>query len=723
MDPSYYQNRLSFHWGVVLCVLLWIFLLPSSVSAGLFGAYKVNYTWQDVFPQADRFGPEEGTPPIVTAYRGDTPLGYAFIASKIIPSIGYSGKPIEILVGLDLQGIIVGTKLISHHEPILLTGIPEKKLFDFVGRYVGINVPKRVQENVNGQTLDAISGATVTAIVVDASIIRSSLSIARNREMAGLKQKIQKQDQSILSQTPFIQKTWDELLKEGSIHRLHLTHEDVDKAFQNAGIKERQPFEEWGKPEETFIDFYAALVTPETIGRNLLGDAEYHNFQKRSKPGQQAILLAAYGRYSFRGSGFVRGGIFDRFQMIHGDTSLLFRDKQYKRLGKVAPKGAPDFSEVGLFYIPIKNAFNPVNPWRIELLAQRFTNAVEKAFTQFHLDYTLPEIYIHHPPTTHNPTISDDGSESIEIWQQIWKNRTNDVIVLSVALILLTLAFFFQDWLVLRPKLFERFQTGFLLFSLLWIGVYAQAQLSVVNVLTFINSVITGFNWTLFLLDPLIFMLWSGVAVSLLFWGRGAYCGWLCPFGALQELLNRVACFFKVPQLKIRFRWHERLWAFKYIFFLILLAISFQSMAMAEMYAEIEPFKTVVLLRFVRGVWFVLYAVFFLVVGLFIYRFFCRYICPLGAALAIPGRVRMFEWLKRRKQCGSECQICSHECQIQAIHPEGHINPNECLYCLTCQKIYNDNHHCPPLIKGRQRLEKRIAIKKKLAAKGVIPDS
>ena len=57
--------------------------------------------------------------------------------------------------------------------------------------------------------------------------------------------------------------------------------------------------------------------------------------------------------------------------------------------------------------------------------------------------------------------------------------------------------------------------------------------------------------------------------------------------------------------------------------------------------------------------------------GLFIERFFCRYLCPLGAALAIPGRIRMFEWLKRWPECGSPCQRCAKECPVQSIHPEG----------------------------------------------------
>ena len=65
------------------------------------------------------------------------------------------------------------------------------------------------------------------------------------------------------------------------------------------------------------------------------------------------------------------------------------------------------------------------------------------------------------------------------------------------------------------------------------------------------------------------------------------------------------------------------------------------------MLAEVEPFKTAIILKFVRDWPFVIYALALLAAGLFVERFFCRYLCPLGAALAIPGRMRMFEWLKR----------------------------------------------------------------------------
>ncbi|MGN7055403.1 4Fe-4S binding protein, partial [Neisseria sp. P0003.S004] len=85
---------------------------------------------------------------------------------------------------------------------------------------------------------------------------------------------------------------------------------------------------------------------------------------------------------------------------------------------------------------------------------------------------------------------------------------------------------------------------------------------------------------------------------------------------------------------------HTRLTAIKYVIFFGLLAISLYDLGTAEKFAEVEPFKTAIILKFVREWWFVAFAVTLLVAGLFIERFFCRYLCPLGAGIALPGRFR-----------------------------------------------------------------------------------
>jgi len=130
-----------------------------------------------------------------------------------------------------------------------------------------------------------------------------------------------------------------------------------------------------------------------------------------------------------------------------------------------------------------------------------------------------------------------------------------------------------------------------------------------------------------------------------------------------------------------------------------------QTMAVAS---ELEPFKTVISLRMERAWPFVVYALVLLAAGLFVERAFCRFLCPLGAVMAIGGRLRLrrFTTLKRRSECGSPCQLCARRCPIQAIEPSGAINMDECFYCLDCQVIHNDANVCPPLVNEARRNRK-----------------
>jgi len=568
----------------------------------------------------------------------------------------------------------------------------------------------------------------VTTMVIADSLARSAISISRARGLGGAKAQAPAAPAAVkkIDETKGVIESWAILLGDGSVRRLLLTVDEVNEAFaksgQPAAAHEEEGAEEGGNGEDhTFIDLYLALASAPSIGRSLLGDDGYKRLKERLKPGQQAVIVAANGRYSFKGSGYVRGGIFDRIEIVQGDDIVRFHDRDHHRLGDLLATGAPYLREIGLFTVPDGQHLDPTIPFTLKLLVQRAIGARQKAFLIYELSYALPDKYMTvekaapaaaaPAPTAERPAAAAPPAAPGEepLWMRIWKIKTVQIAILAVAILALIAIFFFQDFLVRRPVLYDRVRLAYLAFTLFWIGWYAQAQLSVVNILAFADSLRTDFRWEYFLVDPLIFMLWFAVAAALLFWGRGAYCGWLCPFGALQELLNRGAKLLHVPQIRVPFGLHQRLWPVKYMIFLVLFGMALYSLSLGEEASEVEPFKTAIVLRFIREWPFVLYAAALLFAGLFVERFFCRYLCPLGAALAIPARMRMFDWLKRYRECGNPCQRCANECPVQSIHPEGDINPNECIQCLHCQMLYHHPYKCPVVIQRRLRAEKRAA--------------
>ncbi|MFD1159681.1 4Fe-4S binding protein [Roseovarius aestuarii] len=661
---------------------------------------------------ADGLGPIRQDIPVAPVLRAGETVAWIFLTSDFVGTTGYSGKPIHVVAALSPDAVLTGVELVKHSEPIVLIGIPDAKVRALTEGYTGLDLKAEAATGGGAHDLDIISGATVTIMVIDDSLVRAGLKVSRALGLGGLTRTTLEGPKRELDLSQHEVADWITLAGDGSVRRLSLDVGQINAAFEATGDARAIKRPEKGAADETYIDMHAALVSVPSIGRSLLGDEEFANLEAWLGEGEQAILLLGRGRYSFKGSGYVRGGLFDRIQLIQGDNAVRWNDKQHRRVRALVAAGAPAFNELDLYRIPADIEFDPAEPFRVQLLAQRAVGAVEKTFLTFDLGYGLPERYLLPASTSPSALANDATAEAAAksaLWQRIWRDRIFEIGVLGTMLLALTGIFFFQFQATANPRVFYWVRVGYLTMSLFFIGWYANAQLSVVNLMALAGSLRSGFSWDAFLLDPLVFIQWFAIAAALLFWGRGAYCGWLCPFGALQELTNKIARALKVPQWSLPWGLHERLWPAKYMIFLGLFGVSLASIPTAEHLAEIEPFKTAIILKFVRDWPFVLFAVLLLVAGLFVERFYCRYLCPLGAALAIPARMRMFDWLKRYKECGSPCQTCRNECPVQAIHPTGEINPNECVNCLHCQVLYQSETKCPVVMR---QLKRRAAVGK-----------
>lgn len=669
-------------------------LVLSSLIVGISGPVRGDTpsieTIRKVFPAAVTARPKSGTPPVtVIEGRGET-IGYVFSTAEVIGSTGYGGETIDVLAGVTVDGTITGALLRQHNEPILVIGISDDDLNAFVAGLTGLDALGSAVERRQGRGpgADAIAGATVSSAVIHDAVIRAARRVLQSRADT--------RDGARLTAAPYRSQSWASLLDDGEIARQLVRFSELPAELGYVS-----------GAEDTFIDLYTTLLDPAPIGGSLLGERNHGELFSTLGVSDHAVLIAANGYYSFKGRRYRKDDLFDRIQIVQGAQTIRLHRDDYRNLERVKAEEAPEFREIGIFVLRESTGFDPTLPWRLELFVR---GASQEEATRTHvvaLNYKVPSRYVSAAPTK-----ATDSVESAEppLWRDMWRTRTWDIAGVVTLLGILTVVLVFQDRLVRYRRFRDIGRLAFLGIVLVWLGWIAGGQLSVLQVVTFAHALLQEFHWEHFLIDPVIFLLWGFVAVTLLFWGRGVYCGWLCPFGAMQELLNAGARRLGIRQLQVPFAVHERLWAIKYILFLGIFAASLHTVREAMLLAEVEPFKTAISLTFAREWPFVLYVSGLLFVGLFVERFFCRYLCPLGAALAIPARLRMFNWLRRRHQCGRECQICSERCTVQAIHPTGEINPNECIYCLECQTYYMDDHVCPPLVATRKKRERRLAL-------------
>jgi NosR/NirI family transcriptional regulator, nitrous oxide reductase regulator len=648
-----------------------------------------------VFPGAKSFSERKGRPPYVEAYDTDERgqprlLGYVMLSTDITDTPAYSGKPVVTLIGMDLKGRFVGVKVLKHSEPILLLGIPESALTKFndqyLGKFVGDKVEighSRPEDGVVG--LDAISGATVTVIAQNQVMMTSGGAVARQ---TGILAPTVRPPAKFTDSARTLD--WAALAKQGAVQRLVIKPEQL-------GLP---------RASEPFIDLWFGALNAPDIGRSLLGQTGWEGLMSRLKPGEQAIfIIRTAGKESFKGSGFVRGGIYDRVQLRQGLDTFTFRDLDYLNLYGLEAAGAPQFTESAIFIVRA-GAFSAAYPWKLAMLGNRVDRATgTRSFASFEAGYWLPAWALEGG----RPEFEEPAAP----WVKVWKTRAVEIVLFTLLLAAVATVYALRDKLTRRASHRNKwpvniFKYSAWVLSIAFVGFGMMAQPSITQVLTWFHSLLFQWEWTLFLSDPLIFLFWIFIILTVFVWGRGLFCGWLCPFGSLSELIYKVAgaIGLKRFQRKLPKALHDKLKWVKYGVFFGLLAVSMFSMTTAEMLAEVEPFKTTFLVGWFQRSWpYTLFAAGLLALSIFVERPFCKYLCPLGASLAMPSTFRWFG-LRRKQEC-STCKACARGCGAQAIDADGRIDHRECLHCLDCMVLYTDTHGCPPL--GQERKRRKAA--------------
>ena len=141
---------------------------------------------------------------------------------------------------------------------------------------------------------------------------------------------------------------------------------------------------------------------------------------------------------------------------------------------------------------------------------------------------------------------------------------------------------------------------------------------------------------------------------------------------------------------------HERLWPIKYVIFLVLFGLSLYSLGTGRaavrggaVQDRDHPAASCAAGRSS------LFAVALLAASLFIERFFCRYLCPLGAALAIPARLRMFDWLRRYRNAAARASAAPTNARCSASTRKGTSTPTSASTACTARCSTHHDQKCP----------------------------
>jgi len=649
---------------------------------------------QRLFPTASHTNQEDKDLSITPVYQLGTLAGYAFHTAEIFPVRGYGGKPIDIMIGLTPQGVYSGFVVIDHYEPIFIKGNGPQKLNKYIAQLTNVAASnniyisgdkKELQGSGKSTYIDGITSATVTTNALNKTITKSARAVARAKQLAGYASL----SRNIPKVGVFEVLTLKQLVDTGLIKHWPIYKQQLDTAKMDKKLG--YPSQPVSMDNVTpLAEIYLAYVSHPLVAKNIFSDKAYLAWFNQYKKDEQYLLILGKGQWEQK-------LLTSRLSLKQRNTEIIRKPFELYKPEKIIADRHGKWDEISLLRIPTVANFNPLD--RIKLT---FNATKQARLVNIH---QLPAEYF----TTDNSQLTDD----IALWQQLWNQRENEIALLLLGLVLLLIIFINQHYFVLNPNSFNKIRLGYLLFTIIFIGYYAQGQLSIVNILTFQHLMMDGASLVPFLLDPMISILWCFVLVSLVFFGRGLFCGWLCPFGALQELVGIFAAKLNIKKWKINKKWHNHLQKLKYLLLIMIVCGSFFSLTLGATLAELEPFKTSITLYFIREWQYVIYAAILLLIAMKVHKFYCRYLCPLGACLALLGAFPILNWLTRRTECGAPCQKCRTNCEIDAISKQGDIDMKECIQCLECVVINSNPTLCAIEVvatKKRQRKERLIEI-------------
>lgn len=244
--------------------------------------------------------------------------------------------------------------------------------------------------------------------------------------------------------------------------------------------------------------------------------------------------------------------------------------------------------------------------------------------------------------------------------------------------------FGFPGWFLLALSLlailsylakYRWLRTLIIALSIAYLGFIHTTFFSILHVTSLLEGKLPPFKY-----NPLWWEIIAIVFILSLLFGR-IWCGYLCPFGGLQEFLYRITPLKVKPSRSI----DKRLKFLKYIFLGVIIVLFFLTVKVNL--SNYEPF-TVLFTRHGSMLGWTL-VIFVLGSGAVVNRFWCRYFCLAGAVLALTSRASL-TGLGVAGECRS-CNLCVENCSMGAFDKVEGIDRSECILCNRCRKTCQDN--------------------------------
>jgi NosR/NirI family nitrous oxide reductase transcriptional regulator len=592
----------------------------------------------EVFPKASRFSEKSGSPPVITAYAdsvdGEVVVGYLFETKDYPPEeVGYSA-PIEVMAGLDMSGSVTGIKVLFYRESYRSIRGDFLATENFPNQFTGKNVTDGFRV---GRDIDGVSRATITSWALSRGVRNASREVAQVYLPDFASANGKNNESYALAQLGA--KSWQDLKAENFVAQLIVPQSDG-----------------------TQLELSFVFIGNDGLGELILGVGDYSGADREASSRVSEGNLVVVG--------------------IDGDTQVPFRQERL-----AIEQGAERFrvsrnrfvyagsADEGLIADQVRYAGALVLASEIDLnlpfsILYDMSEDLGSFDSFVETDYQISALALalstgSSIPVEYLPTVGDVFESDVAggVLANLFFNAPwLEVIALLVLLVLVSTAFFLKQvtirWVALSV-------------TLVYLGFVDGGFVSVSHIT---NGLKLGPS--MFLNDLPLLLIVSFTVITTLFWGR-VFCSSLCPFGALQDVITRL-----LPrnfQLKVPQRIHDVAIYAKYavLVFLIAMALTFSEQSLFQYF---EPFGTIFYFSQSLVLWLILLA--FIVGAAFVPRFYCRYACPLGAALGVASILSPFK-IKRVEQC-QVCKVCEHSCPTGAIRG-AEIDFKECVRCDICE--------------------------------------